>query len=403
VISGAAFRSRSERETWIGKIMRKRTTTPSWVSIPFLFLATLLVPFSLSQTAPTDVQKPEHPPLNQFHDNPAKRITEYSLPMDQLPKAYGLYLTNGVLFFVVQFYRFGTVTDEAGNSRQSCAHGLGRMTSVFEDPGSSPHLHYQTTYQYDVLGDLTNVTQNGSNSAYARIRTFAYDSLAHLTSAANPESGTITYAYDADGNVITKTAPLPNQTGSTTVTTTNTYDKLNRVIKKSYTDSYTPLVQFGYDGVALGGCTIAPPGDTDTYPVGRKTSMCDGSGAASWAHDKMGRVLSERRTIGAVAGDYETDAYNLNGSPITVTTLGYGVTYTYSTAARPLTATNYTGGTTKFVSGAIYAPPGELAGATLGSATGFAGFTVNNSYNDRLQPALLSASSPSATVFSDSF
>jgi RHS repeat-associated protein len=301
-----------------------------------------------------------------------------------------------------------TVTDEAGNSRQSCADGLGRMTSVLEDPGSSPHLNYPTTYQYDVLGDLTNVTQNGSNGAYARVRTFAYDSLAHLTSATNPESGTITYAYDADSNVVAKTAPLPNQTLTATVTTTNSYDKLNRLTSESYKDGnnpdpYTPTVQFGYDAVALTGCTTAPPGLTDTYPVGRRTAMCDGSGAASWAHDKMGRVLTERRTIGAVLGDYETDAYNLNGSPITVTTLGYGVSYTYSRAARLLTATNNTGGVTKFVSGATYAPPGELAGATLGSATGFAGFTVNNTYNDRLQPILLSASSPSATVFSDSF
>jgi RHS repeat-associated protein len=130
--------------------------------------------------------------------------------------------------------------------------------------------------------------------------------------------------------------------------------------------------------------------------------MCDGSGATSWKHDKMGRVLSERRTIGAVSGAFQTDTYNLDGSPASVTTLGSGVSYTYSGVAHPLTATNCTGGTTKFVSGASYAPPGELIGATLGSATGFAGFTFNNSYNDRLQPILLSASGPSATVFSES-
>jgi YD repeat-containing protein len=59
-----------------------------------------------------------------------------------------------------------------------------------------------------------NVVQNGSNSAYARTRTFVYDSLSRVTSASNPESGTISYAYDADSNLITKTAPLPNQTGT---------------------------------------------------------------------------------------------------------------------------------------------------------------------------------------------
>jgi hypothetical protein len=99
--------------------------------------------------------------------------------------------------------------------------------------------------------------------------------------------------------------------------------------------------------------------------------MCDGSGATSWSHDKMNRVLTERRTIGSVQGDYETDAYNLDGSPTSVTSLGYGVTYTYSKVGRPLSAINYTGGTTDFVTGATYASPGELATMTMGSTSTF--------------------------------
>jgi YD repeat-containing protein len=126
-----------------------------------------------------------------------------------------------------------TVTDETGKSRQSCVDGLGRMTGVWEDPSN---LNYETNYTYDALGNLTNVNQKGSNVANARARTFVYDSLSQLTSATNPESGNIAYAYDADGNLITKTAPLPNQTGSSTVTNTSTYDKLNRLTSKSYMD-----------------------------------------------------------------------------------------------------------------------------------------------------------------------
>ena len=298
-----------------------------------------------------------------------------------------------------------TVTDETGKARQSCQDGLGRMTSVLEDPGSSPHLNYQTLYQYDVLGNLTNVTQNGSNSANARTRSFGYDSISHLTTAQNPESGTIGYAYDADGNVVTRTAPLPNQTGTSTVTITSTYDKLNRLTGKTYkdgttTDPYTPTVQLGYDAVALVGCTPAPPPLTDSYPIGRRTAMCDGSGATSFKHDTMGRILQERRTIGAAAGDYEADAYNLAGQPTSITTLNYSVAYTYSGADRALTATNFNGGTNKFVSAATYAPPGGLATMTMGAATGFAGIVTTNAFNDRLQPILLSAASPSGTVFS---
>jgi RHS repeat-associated protein len=285
-----------------------------------------------------------------------------------------------------------TVTDEAGRSRTSCEDGLGRVTGVWEDPSG---LNYETDYQYDTLGNLLTVTQKGSNSSNKRTRTFTYDSLSRLLSASNPESGTIAYSYDADGNVLTKTAPSPNQpaTGTKTVTTTYGYEQLNRLKSKTYADSYssnptTAGVSYGYDGVALTGCTISPPADADSYPVGHRTAMCDGSGAASWKHDQMGRTLEERRTIGSVVGDYNTDTYNLDGSVSSITTLGYGVSYTYGGAARPLTATT---SSANLAQGGTYAPPGDLAGLTIGSATGFAGIVASNAYNPRLQPILLSA------------
>jgi RHS repeat-associated protein len=299
------------------------------------------------------------------------------------------------------------VTDEAGKARESCSDGLGRLALVFEDPLG---VNYETDYGYDLLNNLTSVNQKGNDPSHPRSRTFQYDSLSRLISATNPESGTILYTYDNDGNVLAKTAPLPNQTSSSsTVTTTYTYDTLNRLTKKTYLDGgvadpYTSTVQYGYDGVALSGCARTPPGDTDTYPVGRRTSMCDGSGAANWTHDKTGRMLQERRTIGTVLGKYETDAYNLDGSPTTVTTLGYSVVYTYSGAGRPLTATNYTGGTNKLVLGATYAPPGELTAMTMGSTSTFTGIVTSNAYNDRLQPILLSAGvSGQNPVFSECF
>ena len=80
-----------------------------------------------------------------------------------------------------------TVTDEATKKRTTVTDGLGRLTTVFEDPSG---LNYETDYQYDALDDLTSVTQN-----HSRQRTFAYDSLKRLTSASNPESGTVAYTY----------------------------------------------------------------------------------------------------------------------------------------------------------------------------------------------------------------
>src|SRR5262249_4862237 len=55
-----------------------------------------------------------------------------------------------------------TVTDEAGRARNSCFDGLGRLTAVNEDPSG---VNYQTTYQYDTLGNLTCVEQHGTTAS----------------------------------------------------------------------------------------------------------------------------------------------------------------------------------------------------------------------------------------------
>jgi RHS repeat-associated protein len=298
-----------------------------------------------------------------------------------------------------------TVTDEAGHARESCVDGLGRMTSVLEDPGTSPHLNYQTLYQYDALSDLTNVTQNGSSSSLARVRNFSYDSLTHLTKAVNPESGTISYAYDADGNAITKTAPSPNQasTGTATVVTTYAYDKLNRLTGKSYVDSDTSNpatvgASYGYDGVALTGCNTTPPALTDSYPKGRRTAMCDGSGATSWNHDTMGRALTEKRNIDGITQAISY-TYNLDGSIATLTypDTGEVITYAMGGDGRPTAAQD--NNSINYVESATYAPPGQLTGALYGKTASFTGITITNAYNDRLQPLLLSETNPSGTAF----
>jgi RHS repeat-associated protein len=290
-----------------------------------------------------------------------------------------------------------TTTDEAGKSRKSCADALGRITGVWEDPGSSPHLNYETDYAYDALGNLLCAVQKGTDTtaftscasapATWRPRSFVYDGLSRLTSATNPESGTISYTYDLNGNVATKTAPLPNQSLTATVTTTYSYDALNRLTGKTYKDGtvadpYTSPVLYGYDGVALTGCTKAPPILTDTYPLGRRTSMCDGSGATSWLHDQVGRIMQDDRFIGSVTpGKFVNYGYNLDGSLAFVTTPPLKtVAYTYNGAEQPVQAVDNTDGI-NFATNATYAPPGELFNLLNGGT-----IHAVATYNSRLQP-----------------
>jgi RHS repeat-associated protein len=311
-------------------------------------------------------------------------------------------------------------SDEVGSHSQHISDALGRLTAVLE-PNSVNVPSLETDYQYYVTGDLQRVDQWGGakGSSGDRVRTFTYNARRQKLCAANPEvqssatcpssptgafpAGAIIYAYDADGNLTGRTAPSPNQPapGTATVTTTYQHDVLNRLTSTRYTDSYapnnaTPGASYGYDGTSLTGCTTKPPVLTDSNPIGRRTSMCDGSGATSWAHDTMGRVLQERRTIGAILGEYDNDGYNLDGSVASMTSLGFGVSYTYNGAGRPLSVSH---SSTILASNATYAAPGELTGLQLGSGP----ITLNNTYNVRLQPILLSATSPSGPVFSECY
>jgi YD repeat-containing protein len=100
---------------------------------------------------------------------------------------------------------------------------------------ADPGFAMRTLYSYDALGNLLRVDQKGTapnDSTQWRTRTFTYDSLSRLLTANNPESGTIPYSYDLDGNLLQKTSPAPNQTGTATQTVSYCYDALHRVTGK---------------------------------------------------------------------------------------------------------------------------------------------------------------------------
>lgn len=288
------------------------------------------------------------------------------------------------------FGNCSTTTDPAGKSRKSCSDALGRLTQVFEDPSG---LNYETDYQYDVLNNLLCVAQKGTNSGTFtncastptswRPRSFTYDSLSRLTKAINPESGTINYAFDANGNLTSKTSPAPNQTGSATVTVAYCYDALNRLLSKAYTTSAScpqssPVATYLYDQSSYNGLTIA-------NGIGRRTGMTDAAGAEAWSYDPMGRVADDLRTTSGISKRFAY-AYNLDGSLGTLTypssyagdgwpTHNTPIGYVQGGAGRPLSGPN--------VSAAHYAPNGAICSYTWNwNAT----YWHNYSFNNRFQP-----------------
>jgi RHS repeat-associated protein len=326
-----------------------------------------------------------------------------------------------------------TVTDEAGNQRKSCSDALGRMTDVFEAPNLTTTYNYATAYAYDVLGNLRTVSQKGGStvSTQWRPRSFTYDSLSRLLCAANPEiqavtcpalaSGTFpfgatTYTYDADGNLLTKKAPSPNQpaTGTATVTTTFAYDALNRITGKSYADTFasnpaTSGVTYGYDGVLLTCPTPIGFAGASTIGIGRRTSICFGAGSKSWNYDARGRVASlNDRLIGPVT-PFSNIVVTIGGVPTISTNRQFSyylngdlLAYSYPNPNGPISGSFVTGEDAagrvtsaadnfyQMLASPTYAPAGQMLTGLVGTNT------IANTYNKRLQPVLLSASTAAA-------
>jgi RHS repeat-associated protein len=256
------------------------------------------------------------------------------------------------------------------------------------DASAIDNQPFRTLYTYDALGNLLRVDQKGTapnDSTQWRTRTFTYDSLSRLLTANNPESGTITYSYDADGNLLQKTSPAPNQTGTAMQTVSFCYDELHRVTGKGYGAQScplsTPVVTYAYDSGA--------------NAKGKLTSLTDQAGTASYSYDILGRLTAETRTLtGANNASISKNLsyeYNLDGS---LYKLHYpsGAVVTYEPGAAGLTlSAKDSGNNISYVTSATYGPDSALTGFVSGYSTSFAGITNKFLYTPRLQPCRMIA------------
>jgi RHS repeat-associated protein len=225
----------------------------------------------------------------------------------------------------------------------------------------TPGVALQTLYVYDALGNLLCVEQHGNVSGTGcsasptsdasspwRVRRFTYDSLSRLLTAHNPESGTITYAYDADGNVLQKTSPAPNQTGAATQTISYCYDKVHRLTGKAYSAQACPLTS----------PSVTYTYDLGTNGIGRLQSLTDQAGSSVYTYDVMGRTKSETRMIAGVSKQFSYD-YNLDGSLWKLHyPSGRVVTYTQNAAGHTVSAADSNG--TTYASAEFYANGAEF-------------------------------------------
>lgn len=264
-----------------------------------------------------------------------------------------------------------TVTDPSGKQKQFVGDGLGRLTSVYEPDVTTGNLNVQTSYTFNVLDQLTQVTQG------AQTRTYVYDALGRLNSATTPEAGTVCFGtvvssvcqangYDSFNNLLYRT-------DARGVLTTYSYDTLNRPTGMSYNVS-------GATGVpATASVTLTYGTSPTSHNNGLLTSMADGSGSESYTYNSLAQLSQLQKVIGSTTYTTQYTAYNLAGEPTSITyPSGRVVTPGYDAIGR---LSQITSGSVNYQSGIAYNTAGKITGFNYGNGINAAfGYSA-----DRLQ------------------
>lgn len=307
-----------------------------------------------------------------------------------------------------------TITDALSHSREYTYDVFHRLTSVI-DPNSSGSLTNETDYQYNALDQLTQVDQWGgpknSTSPGDRQRLFGYDTLGRLISSSTPETGTTSYGYLTSGNLCASDVTKPcNKTDARGVEAVYTYDALNRMTSKIYSNdtSGTPISCFQYDTSAIPGAGGNLLGQlTNQWTQHASTSSCStsiltGGGyltlQAILAYDPMGRPKSQQQCTPSNCASTTPYAisygYDLAGN---LTSYSNGLANTPGAGTNPLTFTqlfdaagrlqtvtstwsDVTHPATLF-SATAYAPPGAVTSGTYGN-----GLQFNRNFNSQWLP-----------------
>ena len=202
-----------------------------------------------------------------------------------------------------------------------------KVSETDPDPdGSGPLAAPVTTWQYDLNGNVTGVTD-----PLLQTTNYTYDNLNRKTSETEPSPDgvaarpTTTFTYDADNNLRTQT-DLDNNA------TTYLYDNLNRVISVSDQHGYAQLKSYDANGNLI--------------------STTDRNGQVTdFTFDNLNRRVSEQwLDSSSTAIRTTTWTYDAIGRLTSVSDPDSSVTYAYDHLNRPTTITiSYTGLSTSIV------------------------------------------------------
>ena len=360
------------------------------------YITTKTVPFVMVQDTVTSIWRTATQVSNPYRANdPVVWTTNLS---DSLGRGIKIITPDGAIVKTDYSGNAVTVTDQALKQHRSITNALGQLTRVDEPTdaglGAINTPNQPTIYGYDTLGNLTSVSQNGSNTAQcgagnascSQSRTFAYDSLSRLKSAVNPESGTITYSYDANGNLQTKR-------DARGIKTVYDYDALNRLYARCYRNIGTtaPLgmttCQGNTETLEINTPDVAYTYDNLTNAKGELIKVESSVSKTEYqAFDVLGRVTQSQQTTGSAAyGAPMTYKYNLSGALVEETYPSTRVVKNVLDSSGDLSivqsSKNNASGYFNYAKSFTYTAAGAVSSIQLGN-----GKWESTVFNSRLQP-----------------
>ena len=205
------------------------------------------------------------------------------------------------------FTAFGkpkTVTDPLGHATTYGYDADQNVSDVTDADGRHTHTDYDENNQSTTVtrpGGTTTITSHDSNGnvssqkdGLSHTTSYAYDHLDRLITSTDALSRVTRYTYDGNDNQVTVETP---GLGTSTLTTTNTYDNGNELTHIAYSDGTTHAVDYTYDA------------------SGQRTTMVDGTGTTTYTIDSLNRITQ----VTNGAGKTVKYTYDLVGNATQIT------------------------------------------------------------------------------------
>jgi RHS repeat-associated protein len=223
----------------------------------------------------------------QLLDPDTGEVTETRMPAD--PDGGDAHSTSYL------YYAAGTGSgDSACNSHPEWANLLCK-TKPAAQPSTGNNLPV-TTYEYDLLGSVTEKSEVVSSPSATRTTTLTYDDAGRLeaTSISGPGTSVPSVSHDYSSS-----AGLPTTASTSSATITREYDALGRL--ESYTDADGNVSTYAYD------------------LQNRPTSVYDGKGTYTLSYDEGNERRGQLTTLAdSQAGSFEA-SYDAGGALMTQT------------------------------------------------------------------------------------